>query len=57
MRPLDVGKSTTLLATRQEGDSPGHRGCRSSFLELPARSFLRARDHKSGKGPWKLPEP
>ena len=43
--------------TRQEGDSPGHGTCRSSFLEPPARSFLRARDHKSGKGPWKLPEP
>ena len=54
MRPLDVRKSTTLLATRQEGDSPSHRGCRSSFLEPPARSFLRVRDQTIGKGPWKL---
>jgi hypothetical protein len=45
------------LGTRQEGDSPGHGDCRSSFLEPPAQSFLRARDHKIGKGPWKLPEP
>ena len=35
--------------TRQEGDSPGHGACRSSFLEPPAQSFLRARDHKSEK--------
>jgi hypothetical protein len=25
--------------TRPEGDSQGHGGCRSSFLEPPARSF------------------
>ena len=35
--------------TRQEGDSPGHGGCRSSFLEPPARLFRRARDTKSEK--------
>ena len=42
---------------RQPGDSPGHDGCRSSFLERPAPSFLPARDPTIGKGPWKLPEP
>jgi hypothetical protein len=31
------------LKTRHEGDSPGHGDRRSSFLEPPARSFLRAR--------------
>ena len=45
------------LRTRQKGDSPSHGGCRSSFLEPPARSFLRVPDEKSEKGPWKLPEP
>ena len=45
------------VGTRQEGDSPGHGGCRSSFLAPPARLFFRARDPKIGKGPWKLPEP
>jgi hypothetical protein len=39
------------------GDSPGHDDCRSSLLEPPARSFLRARGQQSAKGPWKLPEP
>src|SRR5437879_63133 len=29
--------------TRHERDSPGHGDCRSSFVEPPARSFLRAR--------------
>jgi hypothetical protein len=41
----------------KRGDSQGHAGDRSSFLEPPARSFFRTRDHKSAKGPWKLPEP
>jgi hypothetical protein len=44
------------VGTPQEGDSPGHGGCRSSFLELPGRLFPRAQP-KIGKGPWKLPEP
>lgn len=57
MRPLDLRKLTTSLGRRQEGDSTGHCGHRSSFLEPPARSFLRARDAKIGKRPWKLPEP
>ena len=34
---------------RARADSPGHGTCRSSFLEPPAQSFLRARDHKSKK--------
>ena len=42
--------------TRPEGDSPGHANCRSSFLEPPARSFLRTRDNNR-QSPWKLPEP
>jgi hypothetical protein len=37
------------LNTRHEGDSPGHGDCRSSFLEPPARSLLRARGQKSAK--------
>jgi hypothetical protein len=37
------------LRTRQQGDTPGRGACRSSFLEPPARSLLRARDHKSEK--------
>ena len=45
------------LGTRQEGDSPGHGDCRSSFLEPPAQSFCRVARPQIGKGPWKLPEP
>jgi hypothetical protein len=44
------------LGTRQEADSPGYGDCRSSFLEPAVQSFPRARAHKIGKGPWKLPE-
>jgi len=42
---------------RANGGYPGHGGCRSSFLEPPARSFFRLRDPRIGKGPWKPPEP
>ncbi len=39
------------------GDSTGHGGCRSSFLEPPTRSSSRARDPTSKNRLWKLPEP
>jgi len=32
---------------RIPGEGTGQAGCRSSFLEPPVRSFLRARDQKS----------
>jgi len=45
--PRDVRTSTTSGGDTPRGDSPGHGGCRSSFLEPPVRSFLRARAQKS----------
>ena len=42
------------LGTRHEGIVRVTATVGSSFLEPPAPSFLRARDHTIGKGPWKL---
>jgi hypothetical protein len=43
------GMVTHRLRTRDDEDSPGHGGCRSSFLGPPARSILRARAKKAAK--------
>jgi hypothetical protein len=57
MRNRGTSASRHRRVDAPRGDSPGHGGCRSSFLEPPTRLFFRARAQKIGKGPWKLPEP